>query len=68
MESTIFQSDKADFMGGRQRLCNASEVVEKIRSEGGLLLDRASWRESSRRRMNMVSGRRVTLALSESVG
>jgi hypothetical protein len=42
VESTIFQSDNADFMGGRQRPFNASEVVEKIGSEEGSSVDRAS--------------------------
>jgi hypothetical protein len=66
MESTIFQSDRADFISGRHKPLGASEAVEKIGSAEGSLLDRASQRESSRRCTNMVSGRRVTSALSES--
>jgi len=55
-------------MGGRQRPFNASEAIEKMGSKEGSAPDKASWRESSRRQMNMVSGRRVMSALSNSVG
>jgi hypothetical protein len=40
----IFQSDNVDFMGGRQSLFNASEVVEKIGSKEGSTLVKVSWR------------------------
>jgi hypothetical protein len=63
----IFQSDNVDFMGGRQRPLNASEAVEKIGSDKGSSVAKASQRELSRSRTNIVSGRRVTSVLSESV-
>jgi hypothetical protein len=68
MESTIFQSDKADFISGRHKLLRALEVVEKMGSAEGSLLDKAFQRESSRRCTNMASGRRVMATLSESTG
>jgi len=37
-------------------------------SKEGSSVDRALWRESSKRHTNMASGRRVTSALSESSG
>jgi len=68
MLSTIFQSDNANFIGGRQRLFKASEAVENMGSEEGSSVERVSQSKSSRSQTNMVSGRRVMSALSKSMG